>query len=81
MIGGVFEASNDPTFTTGVVTLGTIDAAPADGLNVLPVSVTGTYEYVRYVAPANSYGNIAELEVYGTGGTPFAAATAQKQAA
>jgi O-glycosyl hydrolase len=65
MIGGVFEASNDPTFTTGVVTLGTITAAPADGLNVLPVTVTGTYEYVRYVAPNNSSGNIAELQVFG----------------
>jgi hypothetical protein len=69
MTGGIFEASNDPTFTTGVVTLYTVTAAPADGLTTRAVSPGGTYEYVRYISPAGSYGNIAEMQVFGPGGT------------
>jgi hypothetical protein len=65
MVGGIFEASNDPTFSTGVVTLYTVATAPVDGLTTQPISVTGTYQYVRYVAPAGSYGNIAEMQVFG----------------
>ena len=28
-------------------------------------SISGSYRYVRYLAPAGGYGNIAELEAYG----------------
>jgi hypothetical protein len=65
MIGGYFEASNDPTFSTGVTTLFTINSTPNDGLDAQTVTLSGTYRYIRYVAPANSYGNIAELQVFG----------------
>jgi hypothetical protein len=67
MVGGIFEASNDPTFTTGVATLFTITTAPTPNLITQPVS--GTYQYVRYVSPAGSYGNIAEMQVFGPAGT------------
>ena len=63
MVGGYFQGSNSSTFATAT-TLYTITAAPADGLTT--ISVTGNYRYVRYVAPANSYGNIAEMQVFGT---------------
>jgi regulation of enolase protein 1 (concanavalin A-like superfamily) len=66
MVGGYFQASNDPTFTTGDVTMATITAAPADGYTTVNSSATGSYRYVRYVAPAGSYGNIAELKFAGT---------------
>jgi O-glycosyl hydrolase len=65
MIGGIFEASNNPTFANSVVMLGTVTAAPANRLNILPVNVTGTYRYVRYVSPDNSFGDIAEMQVFG----------------
>jgi hypothetical protein len=65
MVGGIFEVSNDPTFSTGVTVLYTITATPSDGLTTQSVSVTGTYQYVRYVAPAGSYGDIAEMQVFG----------------
>jgi hypothetical protein len=74
LIGGIFEASNDPTFATGVVTLYTVTAFPQDGLTTVSVSPGGTYRYVRYVAPAGSYGNIAEFQVFGPGGTTTAPA-------
>jgi hypothetical protein len=67
MIGGVFEASNDPTFSTGVVTLLTIASTPNDGLTTQAVSPGGNYRYLRYVAPASSWGNIAEMQVFGPG--------------
>jgi hypothetical protein len=66
MVGGVFQASNDPTFATGVVTLATITATPGDGWNGLEVNVSGTYQYVRYVGPANSYCDVADLQFLGT---------------
>jgi hypothetical protein len=65
MVGGIFEASNDPTFSTGVVTLYTITSTPSDGFTTQAISVTGTYQYIRYVAPSGSYGNIADMRIYG----------------
>jgi chitodextrinase len=70
MIGGLFEASNDPTFSTGIAMLYKITTQPSDGLITQPV--TGTYRYVRYVSPAGSYGNIAEMQVFGPGTTTIA---------
>jgi hypothetical protein len=71
MIGGIFQASNDPTFTTGVVNLYTIAASPADGYTTISVTTGGTYRYVRYLSPSGSYGDIAEMQVFGytAGGT------------
>ena len=70
MVGGYFEVSvNDPNFVTGVTKLPAITSQPADGLNTLNVSLSGTYRYVRYVSPNNSYCNISEMQVFGPGGT------------
>ena len=66
MVGGTFQASNSPTFATGVVTLATITAAPAAGsLTTVTLATPATYRYVRYLAPANSYGDIAEFQLFG----------------
>ena len=70
MVGGYFEVSvNDANFVTGVTKLPAITSQPADGLNTLNVSLSGTYRYVRYVSPNNSYCNISEMQVFGPGGT------------
>ncbi len=71
MYGGLFQASNDPNFKTGVVTLGTVNSVPVAGqLTDLPVTNPGTFRYVRYLSPAGGYGNIAELAFYtGAGDT------------
>ena len=67
MVGGVFQGSNSATFTSGVVNLFTITAAPAAGVyTTVPITGPAAYEYVRYVAPAGSFGNIAELAFDGT---------------
>ena len=67
MVGGSFQASNDKTFANGTAVVYTVSTAPTNGvLTVVPVA-TGTtaYRYWRYVAPANSYGNVAEVQLFG----------------
>jgi|GEM_PF-2167310 len=64
MIGGIFQASNDPTFTTGVVNLYTITSAPdANGYTVVTINNPNAYKYFRYLSPDGSYGNVAEIKV------------------
>ena len=69
MVGGVFQGSNDATFSTGVITLATITTAPATGSTTLASNSSGTFRYVRYLAPSGSYGNVAEVQFNGTPGT------------
>jgi glucose/arabinose dehydrogenase len=67
MIGGIFQGSNNPTFASGVVNLYTITAAPAVGVfTTVPIATTAAYQYVRYLAPTGSFGDIAELEFDGS---------------
>ena len=65
MVGGVFQASNSPTFATGVSTLYAIAAAPATGsLTTVRLATPVSDRYVRYLSPANSYGNAAEVQFF-----------------
>ena len=65
MLGGVFEASDDATFATGVATVYTVNAQPASGtLTTVPLSGVADYRYWRYVSPANGYCNIAEFQLF-----------------
>ena len=62
MVGGVFQGSNTADFSAGVVTLFTITTAPAAGVyTAQPVTAAGAFQYVRYLSPAGSYGNVAEV--------------------
>ncbi len=66
MVGGTIQASNSASFASGVATVYTISSAPPVGtLTTVSLSPVGAYRYWRYVAPAGSYGNIAELEFDG----------------
>jgi beta-glucanase (GH16 family) len=65
MLGGKFQASNDANFATGVVDLHTIAATPTEAYQCIAITNASTFRYVRYVGPANSYTNLAEMEVYG----------------
>jgi hypothetical protein len=68
MVGGRFQASNTADFSSGVVDLYTVSAAPAGGALTTAAAnqVSGGYRYVRYLSPANSYGNVAEVQFFGT---------------
>ena len=65
MVGGSFQASNSASFGTGTVTVYTVATAPAVGsLTTVGTGTTAAYRYWRYVAPAGSYGNVAEFQLF-----------------
>ncbi len=77
MVGGKFQGSLDGVNYTDLATI--TKTPPAGQWSALPITTTTSYLYLRYLAPAKSYGNIAELE-FDTGsgsartkmiGTPF----------
>jgi hypothetical protein len=70
--GAKIQGSNTSA-TSGFIDLGTITGTPADGqLTTINLTNPGSYRWVRYVAPADSYGNVAEVkflgDTTGTGG-------------
>ena len=74
MIGGVFEGTNDDPVNGPYTTVHTISSNPP--LNWTSVGVSlGSYRYLRYRGPNDSYGNVAEIEFYRGGvkltGTAF----------
>jgi hypothetical protein len=66
MVGGYFQVSTSANFTTGVTTVYTITTTPqTGGLTTIKLSSPVTGQYVRYVSPNGSYGNVAEIAFYG----------------
>ena len=61
MLGGVFQGANQPDFSDAVA-LYTLTDTPPDGTMTaqFPTNTTA-FRYLRYQAPVNGYGNIAEL--------------------
>jgi len=69
MTGGKFQGANAADFS-GAVDLFTLTNAPLEGtLTEQAITVTNGYRYVRYLAPAGGYGNVAEVEFYGADAT------------
>jgi hypothetical protein len=65
MTGGVFQAANNTNFT-GAVTLATVTSTPPEGaLTVLLINNPNAFRCVRYLAPNNSWGNVAEVQFLG----------------
>ncbi len=67
LVGGKFQASNSPDFSSDVVDLLEVKQAPARGWVTHDFDHAVERRYVRYVPPKNSFGNIAEIEVRGSG--------------
>ncbi len=66
MVGGKFQVSNTPDFSSDVITLYTITSPPPGGtFTTRAVSHSGTYRYIRYYGPANGFCNVAEIEFVG----------------
>ncbi len=65
MINGTFEISNRSTFLTKTV-LYTILSSPAAGYTLVPINNSASGRYVRYFGPSEGYGNISEVEFYGS---------------
>ncbi len=64
MVGGTIQASNSATFASGVVSVYTVTSAPTAGVLTTFGINDGSYRYWRYVAPAGSYGNVAEFVLF-----------------
>jgi autotransporter-associated beta strand protein len=65
MVGGVFQGSNVADFSIAK-TLYTITVTPAVGVYTeQTITSTAAFRYVRYLAPNNGFGNVAEVEFYG----------------
>lgn len=78
MIGGRFSGSNVGP-TSNFVTLTTIGSAPPEGQwSEITISNSTIYRYIKYEAPPQSSGNVAEIEFYSGGsrltGTNFGTA-------
>lgn len=66
MLGGVFQGAHRPDFSNAT-TLHRIESLPSEGrLSVQALAGTSGFRYVRYLSPVASYGNVAELEFYGS---------------
>jgi hypothetical protein len=66
MLGGRFQGANRPDFSDGV-NLFTVTRSPGDSINIVTVKAKGPFRYIRYLAPGNSGGNVAEINFYGKG--------------
>jgi glucuronoarabinoxylan endo-1,4-beta-xylanase len=80
MVGGQFQGASVSNFSSGVVTLFTIAAAPLDGtLTEQTITNTTPFRYLRYLGPASGYCNVAEVEFWGRSNTtPTLAAIANR---
>ncbi|MBS0202559.1 MAG: DUF1592 domain-containing protein [Planctomycetes bacterium] len=67
LVGGKFQASSTQDFRSDVVDLLEVTVAPQRGWVVHDLEQPVVRQYVRYVPPKNSFGNIAEFEVRGPG--------------
>jgi chitodextrinase len=66
MVKGEFQASNSADFSTDVVTLYTVASQPSEEWHGYQINNPAPYKYVRYKSPVGGYGNIAEVEFYGS---------------
>lgn len=65
MISGVFQGANQEDFSDAV-TLYTVTSQPVTGaFTTVEVDNTTAFRYVRYLAPNDGYGNVAEIEFHG----------------
>lgn len=67
MAGGKFQVANNPDFSDSL-TIYRIDSIPEANFNTQPVSLSDKYRYFRYLSPAFSSCNVAEIELYNESG-------------
>jgi fibronectin type 3 domain-containing protein/regulation of enolase protein 1 (concanavalin A-like superfamily) len=65
MVGGVFQGANAADFSDAVTLFNVTDAPAGGTLTEQVVSNATPYRYVRYLSPANGFGNVAEVEFWG----------------
>jgi hypothetical protein len=64
MVGGKFQLATNAAFTTGLVDIATITATPSGWVEIT-LATPVQAQFIRYLSPAGSYGNVSEIEFYG----------------
>ena len=65
MTGGVFQGAGKADFSDAKP-LFTVDTIPVTGVyTITQIADTGSYHYLRYLSPAGSNGNVAEIQFWG----------------
>lgn len=67
MVNGEFHVANKEDFSDSLI-IGTVNNIKECRFYSLKPQYKGEYQYFRYMAPANSYGNVAEIELYDKNG-------------
>lgn len=67
MENGEFHVANKEDFSDSLI-IGTVNNIKESRFYSLKPQYKGEYQYFRYMAPSNSYGNVAEIELYDKNG-------------
>ena len=62
---GIFEGSNDPSFSDAVPIAMIKDQANLNEVNILDVNVPKFYKYIRYIPPNKNNTDISPIKIYG----------------
>ena len=62
---GIFEGSNDRTFFDSIPLYMIKEQGQSNQINLIQVSCTQTFKYIRYIGPNGKYSVISQIEVYG----------------
>ena len=65
--GGEIVLSNTEDFKESV-SVAVIGKITENRFHTIPLDYSGKYKYVKYISPKDSYGNIAEIQLYDDGG-------------
>ena len=65
MVGGVFQGANTLDWSDAVNLFTITEAPPYSTMTAATIALSGPYTLLRYLSPASSYGNIAELDFVG----------------
>eukprot|EP01113_Clastostelium_recurvatum_P015342 TRINITY_DN1852_c0_g1_i1.p1 TRINITY_DN1852_c0_g1~~TRINITY_DN1852_c0_g1_i1.p1 ORF type:complete len:643 (+),score=180.26 TRINITY_DN1852_c0_g1_i1:199-1929(+) len=86
MLGGTFQASNSASFSPSsrVVTLFTIPTnarVPSGSYATQTITISGSYQFVRYLGPNGGYCNVAEIAFRGVRSATASVATTMTSSA
>lgn len=72
-VGGKFQVANKEDFSDSI-TIATIEPFKESRFQSIKPTTKGAYRYFRYLSPKGSFGNMAEVEIYGKDGKKLQAA-------
>ena len=62
---GIFEGSNDISFFDSIPIYMITSQIQTNQMNIVKISSTQTFKYIRYIGPSGKYSKITQFEVYG----------------